>query len=178
MPHSTYSKIYDLLSVVKDSGPRDIFELSQHIHDSKLESFAIWRRTQGSDRSIKHYCSPSSVRRVIRFTHKLGLIELENQRTCRIQPAGENALMGENYPVQLGTQLMKYMRDEIGLSFEDLKKVISSIKPPQVADSSTIFLAVSKRSGVDVSEESLRRLLFLLQRCGKLNAAIKKVYST
>jgi len=86
--------------------------------------------------------------------------------------------MGENYPVQLGTQLMKYMRDEIGLSFEDLKKVISSIKPPQVADSSTIFLAVSKRSGVDVSEESLRRLLFLLQRCGKLNAAIKKVYST
>jgi hypothetical protein len=177
MPHSTYAKIFDVLTSLSDGNPRDIFELSQEIHEEKLESFAIWRRGEGSDRPLKSYCSPSSIRRVIRLVYALELIRIdENRRTCYIQPIGRNALKGDNYPVQLGAQLIKYMRETIGITLEELERIIKSIKHPKVADSYTIYQSIASQRGMQVSEEEFRRLLYLLQRCGKLEASIRKIY--
>lgn len=103
MPHSTYSKIFDVLTLLEQEGEKDIFDFSKQIHDTKMESFAIWRRVSGEVRPVKEYCSPESIRRVIRFMEKIELVEIINNRTCKIRPAGSNALVEENYPIQLST---------------------------------------------------------------------------
>jgi hypothetical protein len=178
MPHSTYSKIFDILLILNNGRPREVFELSNEIHEKKLESFAIWRKAEGLNRSVKSYCSPSSIRRLIRFIDALELIKIdENKRMCYILPTGENALIGDNYPVQLGAQLIMCMKESIGISLEELEKIIKSIKPPKVADRDTIYQIVVSRRGVNSSEEEFRRLLYLLQRCEKISASVRKIYT-
>ena len=178
MPHSTYSKIFDVLSILNNGRPRDIVELSNEIHDKKIESFAIWRRAEGSNRSLKGYCSASSIRRLIRFVDALELIKIdENKRNCRILPTGENALVGENYPVQLGAQLVRYMKEKIGISLDELERILKSVKPPKLADSETIYQIVASRRGVNSSEEEFRRLLYLLERCEIISASVRKIYA-
>jgi hypothetical protein len=177
MPHSTYSKIFDLLSYIRNGNPRDIFELSQEIHDNEIESFAIWRKTEGSNRSQKSFCSPSSIRRLIRFVNILGFIRIEeNKRNCRILAIGKNALSGENYSVQLGAQLVKYMREYIGISLEELERVITSLRSPKIADSATLYQIFLTRRSITITEEEFRRLLYLLERCDKIDASVRKIY--
>jgi hypothetical protein len=178
MPYSTFSKIYDLLQALNRAGPKDIFELSEEIHNAEIESFAIWRRSEGSDRSVKSYCSEPSVRRLTRFVGALGLIDIENQRMCQINDIGKNALVGDNYATQLGAQVIKYMKESVGLPFEDLERHIESVKRPAIADAQTIYQTLVLPRKLPVSEDAFRRLLYLLQRCGILIGTVRKIYSS
>jgi hypothetical protein len=175
MPYSTYSKIYDLLSVLDQIGSKDIFELASEIYGRGIESFAIWRRSEGSERPVKGYCSEASIRRLIRFVCLLQLIDMENARICRINQIGKNALTGDNYSTQLSAQVKTYMREVVGLAFEDLSAHIDTLKVP---DARTIYLTLIVPRKLGISEEDFRRLLYLLQRCGELAGVIRKIYST
>ena len=175
MPYSNYSKIFDILSFLESTGPINIFDLSRRIHDEQVESFTIWRRSPTSSQPSKSFCSPASIRRLIRFLDFIELIEIDNNRICKNGQAGTNALKGENYPVQLSAQLMKYMRVVANLSFEELESIIDGIDHPQIADYETLF-DHAKKQGLTLSDNEFRRLLYLLQRCGKLQANIKKIY--
>jgi hypothetical protein len=178
MPYSTFSKIYDLLSVMDKAGPKDIFELSHEIHETQIESFAIWRRPDGSGQPIKSYCSEASIRRLTRFAHALGLIDIENQRICQINDIGRYALSEDNYATQLGTQVMRYMRESIGLPFDELERHIESIKRPAIPDGQTIYQTLVLPRKLSISEDQFRRLLYLLQRCGILSGIVRKIYSS
>jgi len=178
MPQSTYSRIYDILSVLNQTQPIEISRLAAEIGNRQTESFAIWIRPRGSTTSEKSYCSEASIRRLIRFTERLELIEIAKERTCAMNAIGRHALQGNNYPTQLGAQVVKYMREDIGLPFEDLEKHIAGIRHPELADADTIYRTLVPARKLPVSEPELRRLLYLLQRCGRLQGRIRKVYST
>lgn len=176
MPHSTYTKIYDTLAYLEKVGAKELRELSEEIHNANIESFAIWRRADGTTRPVKSFCSPQSIRRLLRFMNEIELVDIEKERVCKIRPEGINALKGENFPTQLGAQLIKYMRETVKLPFSSLESIIKQIKRPQIPDNDTIF-DIAKKQKALISEESFRRLLYLLQRCDKLSASVKKIYS-
>lgn len=178
MPYSTFSKLYDLLTVMDEAGPKDIFELSREIREAKIDSFAIWRRVEDSGQPVKSYCSEASIRRLTRFAYSLGLIDIENQRICQVNDIGRNALSGDNYATQLGAQVMKYMRESVGLPFDDLEEHIESIRRPAVPDTKTIYQTLVLPRKIEISEDRFRRLLYLLQRCGILTGTVRKIYSS
>ena len=178
MPYSTFSKMYDLLMVLDQTGAEDIFRLSRQIHEGRIESSAIWRRTGGSDQPVKSYCSQASIRRLIRFAHALGLVAIENQRTCEINDIGRNALTGDNYATQLGTQVIWYMGQSVGLTLDDLENHIDSLDRPAIPDAQTIYQTLVIPLNLPVSEDRFRRLLYLLQRCGILSGIVRKIYSS
>ncbi len=178
MPHSTYSKIYDVLSTLNHVEEQDIFDLARQINENEFESFAIWRRPEGSDQTVKSYCSEASIRRLIRYMHSLGMIDIENQRVCRINEVGRNALTGDNYSTQLGSQIVRYLRVTVGLPFNDIQDQIASIQRPAIPDAQTLFQTLVISRNLPISEDEFRRLLYLLQRCGLLSGRIRKIYSS
>ena len=120
MPYSQYSKMHDLLREL--SAKEEAVEINgfaEEIHNKQIESFAIWRRAEGSDSSIKTYCSTTAIRRLIRFAAELELIEIHDQRRCELTPMGANALQADNYPTQLAAQVVKYLREKAGITYEE-----------------------------------------------------------
>ena len=177
MPHSTYSRILDILVTLERTGPIDLFKLAEQIRGNRTDSFAIWRRVSGSSQAAKTYCSEAAIRRLIRYSAQLELVSIKNQRLCGLSRIGANAIKGENFSSQLGAQLVKFLRDHLSLPFDDLVKHINSVKPPKVPDSDTLFQTISSKRALDISQEEFRRLLYLLQRCDKLDAKVRKIYS-
>lgn len=177
MPHSSYSRIYDLIfELSKKNESIRIFEFSEEINSKQIESFAIWRAGPTPNSPIKSYCSPSSIRRLIRFASELGFLRIGDQSLCEITPIGRNALNTENYPVQLAAQLIKYLRDEAGITLEEIENIIVDIPKPSLPYFDTIYHQILSTKDLRISENRLRGVLFLLERCKVLETATRKAY--
>jgi hypothetical protein len=176
MPHSNYSKIYDLLQGLSSKEmPVGLVDFAHEIHNNRLESFAIWRAADGGA-PVKTYCSPESVQRLIHFAEQLNLIRVDEQGRCSISGIGLNAVNRRDYPRHLGAQLVRYLRDEVGITEAELKGVIGGIRRPRVPDFDTIFERVTDGRTLGVSKDHFRGVLYLLERCGMLETMIRKVY--
>jgi hypothetical protein len=176
MPHSNYSKIYDLLQELSSKEmPVGLVDFSHEIHNNRLESFAIWRAADGG-LPAKTYCSPESVQRLIRFAAELNLIRVDDQGRCSISGIGLTAVDRAAYPRHLGAQLARYLRDEVGITEAELKSLIGGIRRPRVPDFDSIYERVTDGRTLGVTKDRFRGVLYLLERCGLLETMIRKVY--
>ena len=64
--------------------------------------------------------------------NEIELVDIEKERVCKIRPEGINALKGENFPTQLGAQLIKYMRETVKLPFSSLARLYPNATYPMV----------------------------------------------
>ncbi|HSR31625.1 MAG TPA: hypothetical protein VLY63_13750 [Anaerolineae bacterium] len=178
MPYSNYSKIYDLLTELSNGdAPKDVFQLAEEIHDKEIESFAIWRPgTEPGALATKTYCSTASIRRLIRFVAELGLVEIGDSRQCSLTTYGRNALRGDNYPRVLATHVAMYLKENAGITFSELKDTIGSIRSPEVPFFDTIYSRVSSERDLQIGENRLRMVMYLLERCDMLTSITRKVY--
>lgn len=178
MPYSTFSKIHDiLLSLQSQEQPIPINDLAETVqNDESKESFNVWIRSGSETRQTR--VQIASIRRVIRFTAALNLLEIRDGRLCLLTKIGENALDGGNYPVQLASQLKRYMKDRFGIDFSQLEDAIESIKSPAVPTRATVIGVIRERYNVSVDEAGFRSLLYLFERCNEIDAKMAKLYST
>lgn len=178
MPHSNYAKIFDLLTeLAQENESREIFELAEEIHDRQIESFAIWRPgPEPGTPTVKAYCSPKSIRRLIRFASDLGFVEIGEGQLCSLTSSGQRALLGDNYASTLGTRLVMYLNEHAGVSYSDLKDTIVGIRRPEVPLFDTIYRKVSSQWTLQIGEGRFRMVLYLIERCGLLTTLTKKIY--
>ena len=178
MPHSNYSKIFDLLTELdRADTPQDVFEFAERIHEQEIESFAIWR--PGPDPGslpVKTTCSTKAIRRLIRFVAELGLVEIGEGRQCRLTSYGRNALREDNYPRVLATHVAMYLKDGAGITYSEIKDTIASIRSPEVPFFDTIYGRISSERDLQIGESRLRMVLYLLERCDMLSSVTKKIY--
>ncbi len=178
MPHSNYSKIYDLLTELAQAGSaRELFEFAEDIRSKEIESFAIWRPgPEPGAAPVKTYCSTAAIRRLIRFAAELGFIEIDAERQCRLTSPGRNALREDNYPRILATHLAIYLKEQAGITLTDLKDTISAIQRPEVPFFETIYHRIKAERDLGITERRLRMILYLLERCNMLVTVTKKIY--
>jgi hypothetical protein len=178
MPQSNYSKIFDLLNeLAEEDAPKDLFEFAEEIHGKELESFTIWRPGPEPDSPpIQAYCSPRSIRRLVRFVAALGFIELGDKRSCSLTTYGRNALREDNYNRMLSTHLTLYLRQHAGVSYSEIKDVIASIRRPEVPFFDTIYERLDGTQDLQIGKQRLRMVLYLLERCGMLSSLTRKIY--
>lgn len=174
MPYSTYTRLRDLLGWVADAGSSDIKTLAEAIHEEPVESFAIWRRGTGGN-SIKQYCSPAAIRRLIRFAAELDLVNIENSKDVSLTPQGQNALRGSNFDWQVSTQLKGYL-EKYRTTFAVLAKVIRDIKLPEIPDLYTV-LEKLRRQGATIDDREFRRVINLLVRTGELGSRMRRMFT-
>jgi hypothetical protein len=178
MPQSNYSKIFDLLTeLATEDAPRDLFEFAEEIHAKQLESFAIWRPGPEPDSlPTKSYCSPRSIRRLVRFAADLGFIELGEKRTCSLTAYGRNALREDSYDRMLAAHLAIYLRQKAGISYAEIKEAITSIRRPEVAFFDTIYDRLDGAENLQIGKQRFRMVLYLLERCSMLTSITRKIY--
>lgn len=178
MPQSNYSKIFDLLTELsKEDAPQDLFQFAEEIQNRQLESFAIWRPgPEPGTPTVKSYCSPRAIRRLIRFVASLGLIELGEKRSCSLTTYGRNALKGDSYDRTLATHLALYLKQNAGISYSEIKDVISSIRRPNVPFFETIYDQLNGTQNLQIGKQRFRMTLYLLERCGMLSSITRKIY--
>jgi hypothetical protein len=178
MPHSNYSKIFDLLTeLAAEDAPKGIFEFAEEVHAKQLESFAIWRPgPQPDSPADKVYCSPRSIRRLVRFAADLGFIELGQERTCSLTAYGRNALREDSYDRMLATHLALYLRQKAGISYSEIKDVIASIRRPEVPFFDTIYDRLDGTQDLQIGKQRFRMVLYLLERCSMLTSMTRKIY--
>lgn len=178
MPHSNYSKIFDLLTELADEDePREIFQLAEEIRDKEIESFAIWRPgPEPGSLPVKSYCSEASIRRLIRFVSELGLVEIDDGGQCSLTAYGRNALKGDNYAKVMATHMAMYLKQSAGVTYSEIKDAIASIRRPEVPFFDTIYERVRDERDLQIGANRLRMVLYLLERCGMLVTMTRKVY--
>ena len=178
MPQSNYTKIFDLLSeLATEDAPKDLFEFAEEIHEKQIESFAIWRAGPEPDSSpVKAYCSPKSIRRLVRFAADLGFVELGEKRTCTLTAYGRNALREDSYDRMLATHLAMYLRQTAGISYSEIKDVIGSIRRPEVPFFDTIYNRLNGAQELHIGKQRFRMVLYLLERCSMLSSITRKIY--
>jgi hypothetical protein len=178
MPHSNYSKIWDLLTeMVEEDAPIDLFQLAEEIHETKIESFAIWRPgPEPGAPPVKTYCSPKSIRRLIRFASDLRLVNIEDGRRCSLTPEGRRAQRRDNYGRAMTTQLSVYLREQTGVTYSGIKNTITSIRRPDVPFFETIYDRLSREQELQIGKNRLRMVLYLMERCGMLTSITRKLY--
>lgn len=178
MPQSNYSKILDLLTeLAKEDAPKDLFEFADEIQDRQLASFIIWRPGPEPDSPpIQAYCSPKSIRRLVRFVADLGFIEIVEKRTCSLTTYGRNALREDSYDRMLSTHLTLYLRQKAGISYSEIKDVIAAIRRPEVPFFSTIYDRLDGAQDLQIGKQRFRMVLYLLERCGMLTSITRKIY--
>jgi len=178
MPYSNFTKIFDLLTELeKEGSPTDLFQFAEEIQKKEIESFAIWR--PGPDPEAppaKSYCSPTSIRRLIRFTAELGLIGLDDERQCTLTTYGQNALRGDNYVRVLSTHLTMYLKEKSGVTYSEIKDIIASVRRPQVAFFETIYGLITEEQELHIGKARFRMVLYLLERCSMLTSITRKIY--
>jgi hypothetical protein len=179
MPYSNYSKIFALLTeLARDNTPQDVFVLAEQIREQEIEAFAIWRPGPApGSLPVKTISSTKSIRRLIRFVAELGLVEIGEGRQCSLTTYGRNALREDNYPRVLATHVAMYLKDKAGITYSDIKDTIASIRRPEVPFFDTIYSRVSSERDLQIGEDRLRMVLYLLERCGMLSSVTKKIYS-
>jgi len=162
MPHSNYSKIYDLLTELAQAGSaRELFEFAEDIRSKEIESFAIWRPgPEPGAAPVKTYCSTAAIA----------------ERQCRLTSPGRNALREDNYPRILATHLAIYLKEQAGITLTDLKDTISAIQRPEVPFFETIYHRIKAERDLGITERRLRMILYLLERCNMLVTVTKKIY--
>jgi hypothetical protein len=178
MPYSNYSKIFDLLTeLAEEDAPKDVFELAEEIRDKEIESFAIWRPgPEPGSPPIRTYCSTEAIRRLLRFTAELGLIEIVDRRQCSLTSYGRNALKGDNYARVLATHIAMYLKDSAGVTYSEIRDTIAAIRRPDVPFFDTIYDRLSSERDLRIGKTRLRMVLYLLERCGMLIAITRKLY--
>jgi hypothetical protein len=178
MPYSNYSKIFDLLNVMAGLGEaRDLFDLAEEVQAREIESFAIWRPGPNEgDPTEKSYCSTATIRRLIRFTAELELVQIDEERQCRLTTYGRNATREDRYASTLSTHLANYLRHKAGVSYSDIKDTITAIRRPDVAFFETIYNRLSSQVDLGITKDRLRMVMYLLERCGRLVSVTKKIY--
>ena len=80
----------------------------------------------------------------------------------------------DRYAQQLGSAVRIYLREDGGVTFEEIMDVINSIERPEIPFFDTIFSEL--RSNLRISEERLRSVMYILERCGMLQTRTKKTY--
>jgi hypothetical protein len=178
MPYSNYSKIYDLLNVMSNlGGPQDLFDLAETVQAREIESFAVFRAgPEPGDEVEKSYCSTATIRRLIRFTAELELTEIDEGRQCQLTQYGKNATSEDRYADTLSTLLANYLRQKAGVSYSDIKDTITAIRRPDVAFFETIYERLSSQADLGITKDRLRSVMYLLERCGRLDSVTKKIY--
>ena len=174
MPYSTYTRIRDLLYHVAAAQQKDYSDLAQIVHEEPVESFAIWRRGTAGN-SVKQYCSPKAIRRLIRFMRALELVNIENNREISLTPKGQNALQGNNFNPQLSTQLKEYL-EKNGANFATLIKTMKDVKLPEVPDRYTI-LEHLRAQGATIDDEKFRIVVNLFVRTGELSSRMRRMFT-
>ena len=178
MPRSTYSKIFDVLTLLGSCDqPIDIDKFIDLLRSNKLKSFEIFKRNPSSGLIQTDYCSEYSVKRLLSFMNHLELVKIPEKQKLEISAEGRNGLDADNFPTQLSTQLVKYLRRDFKIELEDINVAIRRIEKPDLPFIPVILMHLSESRTEPLSEDWFRKIMYLLERCGEFHAVTRKAYS-
>lgn len=153
---TTYTRIRQVLYYLEGHpDERQLDTIARNIRLSGIAEFHL----RSSDGEMM---SEASIRRLIRFMDELDLIKLENGE-LRNKSSFAYARNDDTYAkiIDMKAQALLSAR---GVTIDDIGKAIRKVKLPSAPDAPTLY---EKISPSDMSEETFRRLLYLLARAGR-----------
>lgn len=177
MPRSTYSKIFDVLTLLESCDqPIDIDEFVELLRSNKLKSFEIFKRSPSTGLIQIDHCSEHSVKRLLSFMNRLELVKIPEKQKIEITAEGRYGLDAENFPTQLSTQLVKYLRRDFKIELSEINQAIKRIEKPDIPYIPVILSYLSESREEPFSENWFRKIMYLLERCGVFSAVTRKAY--
>lgn len=118
--------------------------------------------------------SQKSIVQLLEFAAELKLVSKAADGSIRLTQGGRRCLESDDkYRRQLRTAIKKYFEDH-QLDMADIESEIKGVKLPEVPDADTIHGGIADQT--DLSNDELRRALFLLAKAGGIKRITKVHY--
>ena len=169
---TTFKRIQTLIQQSnKQKSWNDIDELAEFVREQKIKEF---QTKKGKSTDIENYMKMATLRKLIRFTVELELLEQESAGDLKLTLQGKKAIKSdEDYKSQMKSSVKNLLTDR-NAPLTVIKDTAKKIHPPEYPDATTIFNKLPK--GTDITEKELRSILFIYALADGIDRKTKVMY--
>lgn len=169
---TTFKRIQTLIQQSnKEKSWNDIDDLAEFIRKQKTKEF---QTKKGKSTDIENYMKIGTLRKLIRFTVDLELLERDSTGNLKLTLQGKKAMKSdEDYKSQMKSSV-KNLLTERNAPLTVIKETAKKIQPPEYPDATTIYNKLPQ--GTDITEKELRSILFIYALADGIDRKTKVMY--